>query len=277
MTSTLTAIDWLLAAAGFLLLAVHFSRVARGSATRSAALRLHHIREDSIFVVTLAYLLTALALDMALRRALPDPTEPRFRMVVGSGAQLVGAVACVLVVSRRFSGGFSAFWFGPAPPRGFQKLTVVLAVTVIGMGICPLLAEGMVRLVRVIAPTASIETHPTLHALGGEAQPNWIRTGLWLGAALIAPTAEEFFFRGMLQNFLASSLSRPFPAILLSSLAFGAVHLSQAHTVPALVVFGILLGYAYQRTGAIVVPVTIHALFNLKTLIWYSLGAGPGP
>jgi membrane protease YdiL (CAAX protease family) len=139
--------------------------------------------------------------------------------------------------------------------------------------VCPLLAEATVRMVHAIAPTVSLDIHPTLQALKSGPQQAWIAATLWLGATVAAPVAEEFFFRGLLQNVLAAITRRPWPAILLTATAFGAVHLSQPHTIPALIVLGLLLGFAYERTGSILVPVTIHALFNLKTLVWSALGA----
>ena len=49
------------------------------------------------------------------------------------------------------------------------------------------------------------------------------------------------------------------------ALAFTLVH-AQVHALPALLL-GVLLGLAYERTGSLLVPILVHALFNLKTLI----------
>ena len=190
-----------------------------------------------------------------MRRWIGDPNDPRFRMIVGGGSQLVGAVACAVVVSKRFTGGLSGFLFGPRSTSGIRKFTVIVGVALVGIGVCPLIAAGTVRVVHFFAPTVVIDTHPTLQALRADAHPIWITIGLWTGAAVIAPVAEEFFFRGMLQNVLAAILPQRSAAIFLSAIAFGAVHLTQAHTVPALVLLGLLLGYAYERTGSILVPV----------------------
>ena len=61
-------------------------------------------------------------------------------------------------------------------------------------------------------------------------------------------------------------------AIVISAGAFAAVHFQQPHVVLALFFFGVLLGYAYERTGSLAAPVLIHAAFNLKTLVWESVG-----
>ena len=96
-----------------------------------------------------------------------------------------------------------------------------------------------------------------------------------MGAAAIAPIAEEAFFRGLLQTFLVNLVRNRWLAVLVASLAFSCVHFSQAHAIPALTVLAVLMGYAYERTGSLVPAVAIHAMFNLKTLLWDSLGAFP--
>jgi membrane protease YdiL (CAAX protease family) len=96
--------------------------------------------------------------------------------------------------------------------------------------------------------------------------------GLWIGAVVVAPIAEEAFFRGLLQTFLAGVVRSRWLAIGLTAVAFGIVHFSQPHVIPALIVLGLLIGYAYERTGTLVVPVLIHAGFNLKTLVWDAFG-----
>lgn len=54
-------------------------------------------------------------------------------------------------------------------------------------------------------------------------------------------------------------------AILIASVVFAAVH--PAWTIPPILVLSVCLGFAYERTGNLWVPVTLHALFNgLQTL-----------
>ncbi len=107
-------------------------------------------------------------------------------------------------------------------------------------------------------------------------QPVGIIAALWIGAMLVAPIAEELFFRGVLQTFLLSMLGSRWPAILLAAAAFGAMHLAQPSAIPALIVLGIVIGFAYERTGSLVVPIAIHTAFNLKSLIWDALVNAPG-
>src|SRR5690606_13618209 len=99
------------------------------------------------------------------------------------------------------------------------------------------------------------------------------------GALLLAPLSEELLFRGIFQTGLRRLLpGRPgsvrhrWLAILLASLVFGLMHLAVPQHVPALIVLAVILGYQYERTGSLVVPIFVHILFNAKSLLWHWLG-----
>ncbi len=53
--------------------------------------------------------------------------------------------------------------------------------------------------------------------------------------------------------------------------AFGLAHMEQPHVVAPLIVLGVILGYVYERTGSLVAPITMHLLFNLKTMIFATI------
>ena len=89
----------------------------------------------------------------------------------------------------------------------------------------------------------------------------------------MAPIAEECFFRGLLQTFLVNVVPNRWVAIILTSIVFGAIHFPQPYAIGALIFLAILIGYAYERTGSVLVAIVIHALFNLKTLVWVALGS----
>lgn len=82
-------------------------------------------------------------------------------------------------------------------------------------------------------------------------------------AVLIFPVIEELFFRGFLLTFLKNYTSTV-PAIILSAGVFAFAHLNLAAALP-LWFLGIALGLAYEHTGSIIVPMTIHSCFNLAT------------
>jgi membrane protease YdiL (CAAX protease family) len=91
-------------------------------------------------------------------------------------------------------------------------------------------------------------------------------TMLILIVGIGAPIVEEIFYRGLLQR----SLERRFgvwPGILGSALLFGASHF-QLLQLPALVLFGIVLGLLAQRTGRLAAPIAAHIVFNMTTVLF---------
>ncbi len=85
---------------------------------------------------------------------------------------------------------------------------------------------------------------------------------LIVSAVVLAPLAEETFFRGLLQTMIRRYTRRPWVAIACASVLFGAVHASFIQDVPSLVLLAVVLGYNYERTSRLVAPILIHASFN---------------
>ncbi len=88
-------------------------------------------------------------------------------------------------------------------------------------------------------------------------------------AAAIAPAFEETFFRGFMYPALKQRLGVA-GGLAAVSLVFAVIHLNLHASVP-IFVLGAMLGLAYEITGTILVPITIHALFNTATLVFLAL------
>ncbi len=79
-------------------------------------------------------------------------------------------------------------------------------------------------------------------------------------------------------GFLLTSFSMYMPApaaVLVSSVAFGAAHLSQ-RDFPQLVALGVLLGFSYVRSKNLDTPMLIHGAWNGTALTVLSLLAASG-
>jgi membrane protease YdiL (CAAX protease family) len=87
--------------------------------------------------------------------------------------------------------------------------------------------------------------------------------GFLIQAVLIAPMIEELFFRGFLLTFLKSYMST-WIAVVLSAGIFAIAHQNLESVLP-LWLLGVVLGVAYEHTGSILLPMGIHACFNLAT------------
>ena len=116
---------------------------------------------------------------------------------------------------------------------------------------------------------------------GNDAQPEQLLTGdvmetpvqLLLAvmiAVVLAPLAEELVFRGLLHRGLRARM-RVIPATLISSVLFALVHvdvvLSQPIALVGLTLAGAVMAIAYERTGSLLVPIVIHAVYNATTLV----------
>ena len=79
--------------------------------------------------------------------------------------------------------------------------------------------------------------------------------------AFFGPLLEEVLFRGAIQGLLMRYFGRPWPAIILSALAFGIFHLNPVQIVYA-TLLGIVFGWIYYRTGSLLSVIVGHVLNN---------------
>jgi hypothetical protein len=87
-----------------------------------------------------------------------------------------------------------------------------------------------------------------------------------LNACVLGPTIEEICFRGIVLGGLLKTRCRPWLAILISALLFALLHGLGANFVTA-ILFGILVGWLYWRTGSIIPGIIIHITNNSLTAI----------
>ena len=91
-------------------------------------------------------------------------------------------------------------------------------------------------------------------------------------AGVTAPVVEELLFRGLLYT-RASRGFGPYPALFISALAFGIFHGNLTQGTAA-AVLGLILGYTYMRTGALLVPVLMHAVSNTAAILLTDVAGG---
>jgi membrane protease YdiL (CAAX protease family) len=98
------------------------------------------------------------------------------------------------------------------------------------------------------------------------ASPNWYDSlGLLVVLGLMAPVAEEVFYRGMLYNALRRRLhvvvAAPVQAII-----FGLSHHYGAADTTVVVLLGLALALLYEWRKTLLAPVLMHALVNALTI-----------
>jgi membrane protease YdiL (CAAX protease family) len=95
---------------------------------------------------------------------------------------------------------------------------------------------------------------------------------LFAAGALLAPLAEEIFFRGYVFRAYLTRMGMV-GAYVVSSLLFAVLHLNLAAFVPLFFV-GLILAYLYHRTGSLVPAIVTHGLNNAIALlaVYYAPG-----
>ncbi|MDQ7793603.1 MAG: CPBP family intramembrane glutamic endopeptidase [bacterium] len=142
------------------------------------------------------------------------------------------------------------FWTGGLSP--------VLTGVVAGLGLFALLVAsrwaGQVALGEVAPPLP-----PAL------LPPDGLSPAGLAGTLLLAPLAEEVYFRGLTYPVLRRLL-RPAPAMLLTGLwtALGV----PAWGLPAGTVLGAALALLYERGGSLLLPFVSHVVLNLLVILW---------
>lgn len=81
-----------------------------------------------------------------------------------------------------------------------------------------------------------------------------------LGSVILTPVAEEVLFRGVLYQSLRKNMGVVL-GIASSAILFAALHL-QPEVVPELLVLGIMLAVAFERTRSLYPSMLMHATYN---------------
>lgn len=122
-----------------------------------------------------------------------------------------------------------------------------------------LLWNGMLTLIMYLFPEVTFPDQTAINLLQ--------ETNLSLPLAVmiaciivLAPLSEEFVFRAIVYRYLRTKYAFALAAGI-SGTFFAAIHFN-VKTFPMLLVVGVFLAYAYERTGSLKVPIAMHMLFN---------------
>ena len=106
--------------------------------------------------------------------------------------------------------------------------------------------------------------------------PWYLQSLVVLVAVVLAPTAEEIVFRGVLLPVLIRRMGVG-PGILAAAFGFAALHVHLPSFLP-LLVLATGLGVAYVAWGSITVPIVMHAVYNLiQIVVLFPLRVEYGP
>jgi membrane protease YdiL (CAAX protease family) len=270
--------DWALLSVGTIISCVAFTRwliTSRRDPLAEIGIPPNRLSVEGVLLPMFVWIMVGSILGMLAGAGTGEgkPTEAAM-IYIGNAAHLAGGLACIWVASRVFAGGASAFLFGRR--RIGRDVVYGIVMLFVSMATCWAVLEATRRLILQFDPDYNFFEHDVVDALRNNKAPIW---ALWIGTTVLTPIVEECFFRGMIQTSLMNVFRRKWVAVLLAAAVFGAVHAGggespQPHVVPALAVLGLLLGVLYARTGSLVGPIVLHALFNAKTLLWETVRAG---
>jgi membrane protease YdiL (CAAX protease family) len=134
------------------------------------------------------------------------------------------------------------------------------------------LALGLVCLVGLIVVSDALlyvsgrdlVTPFQLQSYASATAEGWL-PALLAAAILIAPAGEELMFRGFIFRGWARSDRTAWPAIVVISVLWAALHIQYDWAgVLQIFVIGLFLGWMRWRSGSIVLTFVLHALFNLE-------------
>lgn len=114
--------------------------------------------------------------------------------------------------------------------------------------------------------------HKTLQLIAQNRGDPWI--WLLVGVLVIlVPIVEELIYRVYLQSSMLKLLKSRWAAVLVTGLLFVAMHWpvlpeGGKHAVVPLFLLAVSMGAAYERTGRLGVPITMHACFNAMNLLF---------
>ncbi|GMU20442.1 MAG: hypothetical protein AMXMBFR13_05390 [Phycisphaerae bacterium] len=288
MNRAVELLDLLLAVAGGLVFAAclwRWWRLGRRDPLRGSPLRSNSLWLLDVWLIIGIYVL-GISLGSQMAKGLAPAELAGEGLVVWQGvfgtsvAQILIVAACLAMARRSFAAGIRGFGIGRNPPS--RDLVWALGGWLVAIAATRLVVFATQVVIHWWSPDFQAPEHGVFQTLENPAVRTWMRAVAIAGAFLLAPIGEEMLFRGVLQTSLrkvlpprTGSLAHRWAAVAAAGALFGLVHSSTPHHVPALIVLGILLGFLYERTGSLVVPVLVHMLFNGKSLLWSYLVGQP--
>ena len=175
----------------------------------------------------------------------------------------------------------------------FEQVEHRLALGVLAIALLLLLARGDVKAIGIATPQPSLRWWLKVTAITGTIfgvivtglvillvaidRPPPLATFesphefLWR-ASVIAPVMEEPIYRIALCAPLAAMVGR-WPTIVVSGGVFALLHVAYGNLSPDNALAGLLLGWAYLRSGSFWIPLALHAIGNAFVLLFVLYGA----
>jgi membrane protease YdiL (CAAX protease family) len=237
--------------------------------------------EPSVFGFGAAFLASAvgaqiLTLAFRLNDESPQLMQKALQGIGAHGAQL--AVVAFILLARRFRprGASTAVARGGVhqhPRALLESVMMAVAAALLLWPVIEAVGGSIGAIERWFGTSTPAVGHQTIEILlkAGTHDPWW-----WLtiaSAVILAPLAEEFVYRGLLQQGLKAIGLSTRIAIVITSFLFAIMHWaaltdgSRLVGITVLFILAVGWGMLYERTGRIAAPVLAHAIFNATNLL----------
>lgn len=233
--------------------------------TRGAAL-LTGVKTSEIHAVDLIGIITLIAwysLGLFTPQQQQDPVTEVNPSTLGVGilTQLFPCAIVLIILTMRGI-DLSSLW-----NIRWKKPYLIFLIAPIGVTITYLFAFGLNSLGYEAWLTSCFGEHANqqqMISVYQEADAFMVRGMMAVMVVLIAPVTEEFIFRGYIYP-ATKKFTGPYFATVMTSILFGVVHYNISALLP-LIFLAIIFTIAYELTGSIWAPISIHALFNATTI-----------
>jgi len=180
--------------------------------------------------------------------------------------QMAMGVPIVVLLWFRFNGrdgGWRGFGFNVGPwPLVLRQTAGAL---VFGMLVVLAINYAIVWIGELRGYPKPPDGHALLKSIRDAAEP-MTRYKLLISAVVVAPILEEVIYRGLVQTSLLDIVGpkRRWTVILITATLFTSVHIgiAQWQTLPGLMIFGVVLGWLYEKTGSLLPSILTHMAFN---------------
>jgi len=188
----------------------------------------------------------------ALSSLLDMPYDGRFLtlfLFISTPITIAVLALAVRLARERFAEYMALAW----PPKRDVALGILWLIGLIAVGDALLYLSG-----RPLVTQFQAQSYTTAAAEG------WLLP-MFAAAILVAPAAEELIFRGFLFRGWARSSGSTWPAIVVISLLWAALHVQYDWAgILQIFVIGLFLGAVRWRSGSTLLTFVLHALFNLE-------------
>lgn len=233
---------------------------AMGVALFAMVLMVFFVMQSGVFISGVLDRSPELAQDFSLN-TLSDPRmEQRMSELVYNGdlvAQeaLWSGLVCtllILVVVRLWKRGHMSSFLGLKTPTAKQFFLWLGIFILLGLAI-----EGLSFL------SPAFRTDFMAKVIASTTNLLW----LYIGVGIMAPLFEEFLLRGLLFGAIRH-MADEHATVAMTAGVFTLMHMQYDWTVMLLILpMGVVLGYARSRSNSIWVPVTLHMLNNLVSVV----------